>query len=95
MQGPLKQCVQVIPEIWCPKTPLEMPGVTPRRGPSSRPVKLDVKYVDSADVSSHSRTARRVRVELVKPPRFRSAGVDRPTSDPRSQMNLAGFRVDL
>ena len=52
-------------------------------------------YVDSEDVSSLSHIAMMALVELVKPPRFRSAGVDRPTSDPRSQMNLAGFRVDL
>ena len=51
MQGPLKQCVQVIPEIWCPKTPLEMPGVTPRRGPSSRPVEVDVRRLGGRELA--------------------------------------------
>ena len=41
--NPLKQYTEVIPEIWCPKTPLEMPGVRPRRGQTARRVQLDVR----------------------------------------------------
>ena len=51
MQGPLKQCVQVIPEIWCPKTPWEMPGVTPRRGQTARQVQLDVRRHDGREIA--------------------------------------------
>ena len=51
MQGLLKQCIQVIPEIWCPKTPLEMPGVRPRRGASSRPVEVDVRRLGGRELA--------------------------------------------
>ena len=51
MQGPLEQCTEVIPEIWCPKTPLEMPGVRPRRGASSRPVEVDVRRLGGRELA--------------------------------------------
>ena len=51
MQGPLKQCVQVIPEIWCPEAPFEMSGMMPRRGPSSRPVEVDVRRLGGRELA--------------------------------------------
>ena len=59
MQGPLKQCIQVVPEIWCPKAPLEMPGVTPRRGQTARQVQLDVRRHDGREIAlTHCQKAR-------------------------------------
>ena len=33
------------------RTPLEMPGVTPRRGPSSRPVEVDVRRLGGRELA--------------------------------------------
>ena len=36
---------------WCPKTPFEMPGMTPRRGASSRPVEVDVRRLGGRELA--------------------------------------------